>query len=1178
MYFKRLEIHGFKSFADPIVIDFHEGITCVVGPNGSGKSNISDAIRWVLGEQSPKTLRGGKMEEIIFAGTQDRKSKGMAEVTLVIDNSSHILDIEYSEVAITRRMYRSGESEYLINNAPCRLKDIRNLIMDTGIGVDGYSVIGQGKIADMVSSKTESRREIFEEAAGVVAYKTKRAEAERRLETTRLNLDRLEDILNEITGRMELLEKERAKAEEYLSIKKEYDSLEVNIILHNLANVEEKNNELRDDLLEAKERLIEEEAKLNHIKDKYRGNREEERELQDKMDSLQKELSEATEKLNALNHEASIGKERLDNIQKEKTQLKETLDRLRALIEDDDKNILVNKEALKEVEVNLETLNATLDARTGNRWEKERETRSIETEIQKHKDLLFSLHKELSSKTAQEASLAELRNGLLERLNEIDGELKSSAESLTQVKGDSQRQEKELIEKTTRIKDASERVRECEDKLIKLRQILNDGEDRLKNVELNMEKSKERLDVLTELQSNYDGYNGAVRFIMSKGISGIVGVVADQMHTEEKYFTAIETALGSSMQNIICETQHVAKDAINMLKASAAGRLTFLPRDAVAKSTPVDTDYLKGMEGFIGKGIELIQCEEKDRHIFNYLLGKTVVAKDMNSAISISKAMKQKLRIVTISGEVLAPWGAMSGGAYKNKSANLLQRPMEIQKLQDAMHIYNNECERLREDIARTRSQVEQEEEERTVLLEGIAKLNVDISVLEKSRSSIEQQLSEAHISQERMENRRTEISSDIKQADEMIRNLKDAVAQLNADIKASDSSLEQLIPKLEQKQKELAEGDDSYQSLQLEVSKEETKREGVIKLLTQQELLRESRNQEMERYDNRMQAIMEEEKDACMLLTKDKGERSSLSLSCHEINSNLEKYKDRRSELWEEITKDEATIASMEEGINRLQERAHILNMKLMKGETQEEALKERMWTEFEMSLAQAMEKKRDDFTITGAIRANRENKNRLRAIGDVNIGSIKEHEEVSERYNFLSAQKKDIVQAKNQLESIIKEMNDTIKTRFKENFDKVVLNFTNVFKELFGGGYAELRLDDESNPLESSIEIVAQPPGKKLQNINLMSGGEKTMTAIALMFAVLKAKPTPFCILDEVEAALDDRNIEKFSKYLRNFEDIQFVLVTHQKATMEHADVLYGITMAQQGVSQVLSLKMDK
>ncbi len=1176
MYFKRLEMHGFKSFAEPVIIDFHEGITCIVGPNGSGKSNISDAVRWVLGEQSPKALRGGKMEEVIFNGTESRRPRGMAEVTLVIDNSTGILDIEYKEVAITRRMFRSGESEYLINDNPCRLKDIRELIMDTGIGVDGYSIIGQGKISDIVSNKPESRREIFEEAAGIVAYKTRKQETERKLIGTKNNLERIDDIVGEIEGRIGGLKEDSIKAKRYLELKEHYKDLEINIILRNIESTLHKNEEYSGDISELGNKLDSINRQRKQADESFQELQKRNGVLEELSSDLNRKLIENKDKMNSISSESRLNHEKLLHLRKEEERLSGEVSNFAELIAAGEKELenlrtelTVIDENLADAEKRLQEKIYLYDSVTG-------ESSKFSNIIDDNNEKIISLNSEAASKKSEVKSYKSYQYTLEDRKERLQTELEKLQEN--QAKSTSELDEKNReIERLQRLQNEIKEKRQSQ---LENRQKLEQEElylrRKLEELKICQSRTETRLHTIEEMEQNFEGYNYAVKYIMRCGISGIEGVVGEMINVPEGYETAVETALGAAMQNIVVADDDCAKKAITALKVSQSGRLTFLPVDSINSKKAVLDGSITSDHGFCGIGSELIDFEPRYKKIFDYLLGRVAIVKDLNSAILLSKRGSNGVRFVTLDGEVINSGGAITGGRYKNKSANLLERKNEISKLKNLLHSQeigiDETSKKLNEkkDALSEMIRISKEDVER------IRKCEISIARVKDGITYLENVIADIKLNAEKNEKEIIQIDRDLSE-------MSDVILKFDEESRAAQSEIEKIGKEM----------DEILQKHQKNKNAIEFANQGITEARIDVNLWEEKRNNLNGNIEKNKEAVeslrvrSEEQVDKLSDIREDKGK---LEQGTGGSNMQLERLKVKLLELQEDIEK--VSLEKSEVGVklgelgneitrtdresNLYRDQKYQLEIKKAKNDTQLDNMKDKLWNEFEISYAQAGDLRKEEFAMSSAVKESREIRKELKEIGDVNVGAIEEYKQVSKRYEFLTEQREDILKAMEELEDLVNNLDKTIMRSFKENFNKVEENFENVFEELFGGGYAELRMENENNPLESGIEIVAQPPGKKLQNINLMSGGEKTMTAIALMFAVLKTKPTPFCILDEIEAALDDKNIDKFSHYLRKFAETQFALITHQKATMEHADVLYGITMPERGISKVLSLRM--
>lgn len=1169
-------MHGFKSFAEPAIIEFHEGITCIVGPNGSGKSNISDAIRWVLGEQSPKMLRGGKMEEVIFSGTANRKSRGMAEVTLVIDNTTGILPIDYNEVAITRRMYRSGESEYLINNNQCRLRDIRELIMDTGIGVDGYSIIGQGKIAELVSNKPESRREIFEEAAGVVMYKSKKAESEKKLASATANLERVNDIIAEIEGRIDGLKEDSIKAQEYIQLRDRLKDLEINITLKSIEKFDESNQILQEDikkLSEDVEKLAEEKKLLD---EELVQNRQKNDNLEQLGSDARDKLLGIVEDINRLTNKNQLDAERLNTLDRDFARVTDEITELEEKKARESGNIAGFEEQKKEILAKLDEADKNLQSKIDRYNEVSADYNKLLENIDDSRNRMYNLYNESAAKKSEaksmesyKESLKERKEQLIEDSKRVDDSKESSMEALLKAEDDKESVDAALKNLQEDMNQKQERAKETADKINKLDKEIN-------HIQIQASQFATRKKTIEEMENNYEGYNGAVRFIMKNNLKGIEGVAADLMEVPRGFEVAIETALGAGLQNVVCQKDQDAKAAVKALKDNKAGRLTFLPMESIKGGSANIPSAVENAQGFKGLGCNLVKYDSKYDGVFKYLLGRVAIVESMQDAIDFSKKTGAGVRFVTLEGEIVNASGAITGGKYKNATANLLERKSEIAKLAEKVteleakgQALKEEREETLEESRKIREALQKnQEQEKSLQLEA---MNLNVQIKNAKASAKELELNESKFAQQL-----TNINKDFDSAVEMALKLEKEAEECQLKGEEIKNDISALMEQQESLKGEVEDASGDITAMRIDKNKWDNENESLDKLIARVMQSIKEFNDEIDAKQLKLTEFAKE-KDQILFGSDDAEETvKAKTKEKEELEEYIAQVTKEKAEVVEKVEEMSKNQTSVGERLNAYQDQKYQQEIKFAKNETQLDTLKEKLWDEFEVSYLQAIQYKKEDFVMSTAQKESREIKNRMRELGDVNIGSIQEYAQVKERYEFLSEQRADITSAMEQLQAIVDDMERTIKTKFKDNFDKVVVNFEDIFKKLFGGGHAELRLDDEDNPLEAGIEIIAQPPGKKLQNINLMSGGEKTMTAMALMFAVLKTTPTPFCILDEIEAALDDSNVDRFAKYIKSFDDIQFAIITHQKATMEHADVLYGVTMPERGVSKLLSLRL--
>jgi len=1184
LHFKRLELHGFKSFAEPVIFDFTEGMTCVVGPNGSGKSNIADAIKWVLGEQSAKNLRGGKMEEVIFAGTANRKPRGIAEVTLVIDNEDQSLPIDYSEVAITRKMYRSGESEYAINRRPCRMKDIKELIMDTGIGVEGYSLISQGRISEIVNNKAEGRRELFEEAAGIVKYRTRKREAQRKLNAASANLDRVNDIISEIDGRIDGLKEDSEKATEYLSLRDKYRHLEINLAVRQAESLDNKIADLNEEIKVREKEAAELEKELKNNAERLEKAKAEEAVLSVEGDETATKRMSLLEKISEHKNDIEVSGEKLTAFERERTRLEGEILRLkREIMQEEaaieDYNDRWKKLEIKKVEIAEQIKNQeAVYSKSSDSLQKKKDL------IEEKRSAVFSLHSGINVGKTEISGLESLIDGLDRRkikLTEDSDEsekiistINSQLESLKSEADSLEASKSKLEEEQDSAKSEVE-----ESELQKEKVTTNKGE-----IEINLHRAKTKLDLLSGFELSYEGFAQAVKFIMSKknSLKGIRGVVADHIDVPAGFETAIQTALSGSMQNIVCEDDKSASAAVELLKKERAGRATFLPIKGIKSGKDAaesqDSERIKNEPGFRGFGTEVVGYDEELRGIVTYLLGKTVIADNLESAIKMSSKYRDGLRFVTIEGELVNPAGAISGGRFKKENTNVFRRKNEIKALEEMIGEYNDELDDLEKMEEAAGHRVEAAKFNLTKASKAVGEaterlisLQTEIEKSEERRSAIQENV-------DRWQAELREIDNETTEAQSMIDKIRADVGAKQEEINLSEDAVDEELKALEEDRQssegllELISGlrlsaHTVESDLKHLASSEQSSRFTIAKLNGEIE----EKLKEKEMAANSEAETVAHIEALSALLEKAEAENKNLAQKTWEIKSKKEEVSSLRNEC-EELN------MQFSERLNTAKAAVYDIQVKLARSETQAESVKNSLWDTFEVTFPEAQAMKTEPFTVSTASRESREIKNRMRELEPVNIGAIDEYKQVSERLSFLTEQRSDLIEATDSLMDIIKDMDRIITTRFLDSFEEIGGQFKRTFAELFGGGAAELKLENYDDVLESTIEIVAQPPGKKLQNINLLSGGEKSLTAIALLCAILRVRPTPFCILDEVEAALDEANIERFVDYIRAMDNIQFIVVTHQKTTMEKADALYGITMPEKGVSKVVSLRMEQ
>jgi chromosome segregation protein len=1185
MFLKSLEIRGFKSFADKTQLKFKKGVTAVVGPNGSGKSNISDSVRWVLGEQSVKTLRGGKMEDVIFAGTQYRKPVGLAQVSLTLDNSDSSLDTDYSEVTITRRIFRSGETEYLINNQKCRLKDINSLFMDTGIGKEGYSLIGQGKIEAILSGKAEDRRALLEEAAGIVKFKSRKEEAEKKLSNTENNLIRIRDIISTYEERIEPLKIEREKALKYKTLAEELRIKEVSILVNNIKKIEDEINDVSKDINERKKDIETKRNKLHKDKEELLVLESKIEELENKNNKEKSEYYSKKEELNQSLKNIEIFKERIKNLEE-----------------------IINKDSLEKdslensLKISLEEKNQLgkeLEEKIKEQVQKENDIKRLEKEVYHLNKEIQDLEKEVQNLKEEEFELlrktSETNNNIVllnkEILNKeelglngknalktIEGNISINLATILGLK--------KSIQESKRIREeVKNTIVENKKKLSLLSSFSTKKEGLIREISKNISTLEGKFTTLRDLEKSYEGYQLSVKRLMERIDNGQISygkgtkVLGEIFTVNKEYETAIEIALGGAISNIITKDENLAKLLIDYLKKNSLGRATFLPLNIIKGNRLNISNEISNLSGFLGLASDLIDFDAKFKEIMDYSLGKTIIARDMDSALKISKLGNYKLKIVTLDGEVISPGGALTGGSiYKKNNSSILGRRRELQELEENIlknkEKYSSEYNSLNnikdeiKTIDENNLNKSDEVHEKTI---DITRYESEIKALEneglKLKNSFEVSKKELYLNNENL----NKLKEEIKNKEDLLNKLKeDSLLNKNEILRIQAL----LIDKKDKFDKIKDE------AIQLKINKA-TLDEVVY---GKQSEIKRKEKEEKEK-EEKILKLKEEnnEKESNINYLKNQIEIKVNLID--EVNKRLNELEDifKVDEVKRITLKDKLKIRDGE--AKELIEILRILEGELNKREivyakieSEKDNYYKRLNEELDLTLAEAMEIALEVENISKIKDDIFKLKTQITALGTVNLAAIAEYEEVCEKYEFMSAQEEDLNKAKDELMTVIYEMTTKMQELFRENFKILNENFNETFKDLFKGGNAELILG-EGDELTANIEINVQPPGKKLQNINLMSGGEKVLSAIALLFAILKMKPTPFCILDEIEAALDDANVYRYAEFLKQFSDnIQFIVITHRKGTMEASDVMYGITMEEKGVSKVVSVDLSK
>ena len=1179
MYLKSIEVHGFKSFANKIVFDFHNGITGIVGPNGSGKSNVGDAVRWVLGEQSAKQLRGASMQDIIFAGTENRKPLSYAYVAITMDNSDHALPVEFEEVTVARRVYRSGESEYLLNGNPCRLKDVTELFYDTGIGKEGYSIIGQGQIERILNGKPEERRELFDEAAGIVKYKKRKATAQKKLENERENLVRVNDILSELERQVGPLEKQAEKARIYLKKKEELKTFDVNMFLLEMERIDKQLKEVQDNFQIADGQLKEKNETYTNIKSEYEKLERDVEAIEEKITSIRDTISNSSVTKGKLEGQINVLNEQIHTAKMTDEHMRKRLE----TIESEKKERLSTKSGYEKEKADLDGQLTNISERketAQNQYQEVQEKAAkLKEEIENGKNELIQL---LNQKASIKARIqrndtmveqinirrAQLNQRLLARKSE-ETDLESVLEEY-QLKLDETNQEIAILrEKSAKMENER---REWKQKSIETTKTLEESLAKY-------HKNQSRLESLKNIAERYDGYGNSIRKVMEQKAAnkGLLGVVSDLIQVDKKYEIAIETALGGNIQNIVTEDEETAKKMISYLKANRFGRATFLPITSVdGRGNFKNHDALKE-KGVIGLANTLVKTDAKYEGVIAYLLGRVVVTENIDHAIALARKNHYSLHIVTLEGEYLSPGGSMAGGAFKN-SSNLLARKREVEelekKVQDLDDAVKDSRKRLEEIKTAQALLADDMEENRKnlqelILAQNTAKMNVDRVVSKKNESeTVYQGLQTEH---KEMEGQLAEIE---QEKAKIAKESEDALAR-EKEIGVQNETYQR---ELEEQDLVIEKAGNELSRIQLEEANLRQKAEFVTLNIERIET-------ELAKFDaecEQVQKEAEEAKEEVQKKLSDIEEIKKTILASDGANENL------ANELQEALHKKEELSASykgffqkqeeISKEITELEKEIFRLNSQREKLEDAHTYQNNYMWEEYELTLHAALELRNEEYQNLSELKKEIANiKDEIRKLGDVNVNAIEDYKEISERYTFLKGQHDDLIEAEQTLVNIIEELDTGMRKQFLEKFAEIQKEFDKVFNELFGGGKGSLELVEDEDILECGIRIIAQPPGKKLQNMMQMSGGEKSLTAISLLFAIQNLKPSPFCLLDEIEAALDDSNVSRFAKYLHKLtKNTQFIVITHRRGTMAAADRLYGITMQEKGVSTLVSVNL--
>ena len=1179
MYLKNIEVYGFKSFAQKINFEFHNGITGIVGPNGSGKSNVGDAVRWVLGEQSAKQLRGGNMQDVIFSGTENRKPLSFASVSITLDNSDHKLPVDYNEVTVARRLYRSGESEYLINGSSCRLKDIQEMFYDTGIGKEGYSIIGQGQIDKILSGKPEERRELFDEAAGIVKFKRRKITTLKKLDEERQNLVRVTDILSELTKQLGPLERQSETARIYLAKRDELKELDINLFLLDHQRTGELLNELETKLSQAQQELDEAQSAYEQTKAEYERLEQELEELNAKLDALKEEQQENAllkqqyeGQVKVLEEQISSGKQNSEHFRSRLAVLKDDLQKRseekEKLIEE--KAALYNK--LKETRDNLK-----------------KETESLENIVSNVEECTHAVEDgkneiiEILNSRATTKGKAQRFDAMMEQLDIRKAEVSQrilrlkSEEAI--LESDREKAQKQYDAVTNVIQSTNAECVRLDEEIHQIQEKLKKQNSQMEIGQTAYHREASRLESLRNITERYDGYGNSIRRVMEQKSRepGIRGVVADIIHVQKDYEVAIETALGGSIQNIVTDNEQTAKRMISFLKKNRYGRATFLPLSNISGRGGLAQKDVLREPGVVGTANTLVEADAEYSELVMYLLGRVLVVDNIDHAIAIGKKYRHSLRMVTIEGESLSPGGSMTGGAFKNNS-NLLGRRREIEELERSVGILKKELEETQRAIGENRSR-------RNVLRDTVADLQQQLQQQYVEQNTAKMNLAQIQEKEDEIQNSYRRIEREQEELRQQAGEIRQDHSSIARELEDSQKDEKELEVFIETKQKELEEW-----------KAEETEKNHVLEKIRLEESSLEQQNhflqENISRLENEIEAFHRESEEITENLSRSAEEIHKKEDGIEELKKAVtecagkEKVLDaKRIEWQEEKEKRSNSHKSFFEKRDHLSEKTTLLDKECFRLRSQAEKIEEQresqisyMWEEYEITPNNALQYRKEELTDRQTIKKDvLRIKDEIRKLGSVNVNAIEDYKNLLERHTFLSAQYEDIVKAEETLEGIIQELDEGMRKQFTEKFRDIQREFDKAFKELFGGGKGTLELAEDEDILEAGIRIISQPPGKKLQNMMQLSGGEKALTAIALLFAIQNLKPSPFCLLDEIEAALDDSNVGRFASYLQKLtKNTQFIIITHRRGTMNAADRLYGITMQEKGVSTLVSVDL--
>ena len=1178
MLLKRLELQGFKSFADKTVLDFMDGATAVVGPNGSGKSNISDAIRWVIGETSAKILRGSNMQDVIFTGTATRKGLNYAEVSLVLDNTNKDFNVEYEEVKVTRRLFRSGESVYKINDAVCRLKDVHELFMDTGLGRGGYSMIGQGNVAQIISTKAEDRRNLFEEAAGVSKYKYKKEEAIRKLLKVDENLVRISDISTELEGQLAPLERQSEKARKYLGLYGDMKQLDINLSVISLDKNKVESDEadklyhdVEGQLEDVRSRETENERLMNNLYEESHKADEDKNTTNERLTENESHIAVAKSEITLTENNIKNNDTNIARLFDEINTIRQRNDERNGLISEKENEITEKTNEVQEISKTLESTHTQVEAI-------DKVIAETDSKISEFRNQYFANESEIASENERVNGIETLRNSFIERREAVYAEISTYKTGIENTKT-------QIAETEEIIKTRSEKLTELSESVESLTASRDENAEKLKEaqtalnqarVDYDSKTSKKR--ILEGLENDYAGYSKSVKAVLTTPElkkHSVYGTVSGLTNVDKKYVLAIEAALGGAMQNIIVDTEEDAKAAIEYLRKSHSGRATFLPVSSVKGKLFDNLNEISKCDGYIGVASDIASYDKKYTGIFESLLGRVAVVDNIDNAIAMSKKFGYKFKVVTLDGDMLNTGGSISGGSV-NKQSGFLSRASEIKTLTTEISALMREIKKLEDEIEGYKSDVELSESQLNTFMPLVREYEDEILKAENTLKLLNDTLSNSTDSA---------YETELSQIEQQLKDSADEVAKLIAHVssmKTKNAKLEEEIQKLFDERNELIEQKTGVNESSGDAAQRISEINQDIALCRQ--AIENARNEiassdtEIKQREDAIEELKTNSLKLREFITEKENEVKSAEELSESIRESIKTIDERKADITERMKQYQGDNKDITNEIIELQKELSRVDNKRMKLLNDRDSIINRLWDDYEMSYNDALENKTEVENLSEARETLAELKKKIKALGNVNMDAIEEYKSVKERYEFMTTQKADLEKAKSSLEKIIDSMEELMKEHFGEQFTEINKAFSEVFTELFGGGSGRLYLSDPDNILTSGIEIEVQLPGKGLQNINLYSGGEKSFIAIALLFAILKVKPTPFCILDEIDAALDDVNVSRFATYLKNYIDrTQFIVITHRRGTMEAASILYGVTMQESGISKLLSLKID-